>query len=528
MRMGTNGHSLRAEDVKSFLKSLSHVTGLCLSYFPPGSDNESLIIGESSFCLQLKANRTSAERCRSCIGNLKKQAIEKGESVFDLCYARMGGVAVPLICPEGTDLGSVMICGALLHGLTEEHREHLRELAWLTGIDDIDGLVSNAGTAPALTRSRLEALAAFIQSQLLEKAASRNTLEDTTEFLLEKYEELMFFYAVTENIIPEKGSRKAFSVILDKGIQKLEATWGMLLLADDENPRHLELLETWGHLPSGGKDELEAVFYEPILACSGPAMIQVDPRNGFGSAHILTIPFRVRNLREGHIVFGFSGPTLVREAEMRFALALSRQAASVLHAVGLYRDLADLLFSTLGALSSAIDAKDPYTHGHSRRVAEYAVKTARRMGHDPKFLTMLKIAGQLHDFGKIGIREHILGKKGRLDADERRAMEEHPVIGAQILGRFKAFSQIVPGIRHHHERYDGKGYPDGVCGDKIPMVGRIIAVADAFDAMTTSRPYRRERNREEALAELRQNAGTQFDPFIVNAFITALGEEDLG
>jgi len=176
----------------------------------------------------------------------------------------------------------------------------------------------------------------------------------------------------------------------------------------------------------------------------------------------------------------------------------------------------------LGALSSAVDAKDPYTHGHSQRVAEYAVLAARDMDLGSKFLTMLKIAGQLHDFGKIGVREHILTKQGRLSEIEMKAMQEHPSIGAQILGKFKSFADIVPGIRHHHEHFDGRGYPAGLKGKDIPLVGRIISVADAYDAMTTDRPYRVKLEDREALVELKNNAGSQFDPEVAEAFINAI------
>ena len=522
------GPCLEHDDLKSFLKPLSQVTGLCMSFFPPGSDREELIIGESPFCLQLKANPRTVEKCHAHVVSIRAKAAGCGQPVFDLCHARMGSVAVPLASPEGADLGSIMIHNALLHGLTEEHKEFIRDLAGRSGIESTDSLISAAGESPVFTRSRLQALAGFIQSQLIEKATTRNTLEDTTEYLLEKYEELMFLYAITENIMPEKGSQKAFSVILDKGMQKLDAAWAMLLLAEEDRPQNLEILEKGGNPPvvmRGGS--LNGIFRR-ILSCTGPATVRMGAGDGLKGENILNIPFRVKNMREGYLVFGFSEPRAIKEADMRFTVALSRQASSVLYAVGLYRDLADLLFATLGALSSAIDAKDPYTHGHSWRVAEYSVKTARHMGHDSKFLTMLKIAGQLHDFGKIGIREHILGKRGGLNEEERKAMEEHPVIGAHILGRFKPFFKIVPGIRHHHERYDGTGYPDGVSGDRIPMVGRIIAVADAFDAMTTSRPYRRELSREEALEELRKTAGSQFDPFVVKAFINAVGRETGG
>jgi HD-GYP domain-containing protein (c-di-GMP phosphodiesterase class II) len=261
--------------------------------------------------------------------------------------------------------------------------------------------------------------------------------------------------------------------------------------------------------------------------CSGPALVSTPLARG-GEENLLIVPFRLRNFREGYLVFGLRGKGSIGDGDLRFALALSRQASSILYAVHLYQELADLLFATLGALSSAIDAKDPYTHGHSQRVAEFAVTAAGHMGYNSKFLTMLKIAGQLHDFGKIGVREHILSKEGRLDEEEKKAMNEHPVIGAQILGKFKSFAEIVPGIRHHHERYDGAGYPEGLRGEEIPMVGRIIAVADAYDAMTTTRPYRDKLEYKDALVELRRFAGIQFDPAVVEAFISSIRRETNG
>jgi len=526
--MNTSSLPFERDELKDFLKSLSQVTGLNMSYFPPDSDNQELDMGESSFCLQLKANAEGSRRCQASMEDVRKRAVDNQRPVFDLCHARMGQVAVPLVTSDGTDLGSVIAGYALIHGMTEEHKEHIRDLAGQLEIENADTLISATGAAPVFTRTRLEALGMFIQSQLVAKATSRHTIEDTTEFLLQKYEELMFLYSITETITPDSGHQKAFSVILDKGIQKLEASWGLLLLAGEDRRENLELLELGGDPPLKTEGKLGEGLSRQLLSCSGPALINVKEEPDSPEENVLNIPFRVKNLREGYLVFGYRRKVTVQDADMRFSVALSRQVSSVLYAVQLYRELADLLFATLGALSSAIDAKDPYTHGHSRRVADYAVQTARYMGHNPKFLTMLKIAGQLHDFGKIGVREHILSKQGHLDDLERKAMEEHPVIGAQILGRFKAFNEIVPGIRHHHEWYDGAGYPDGIHGEEIPMVGRIIAVADAYDAMTTSRPYRSELKQMDALEELKKNAGRQFDPVVVEAFIEAVGEASRG
>jgi HD-GYP domain-containing protein (c-di-GMP phosphodiesterase class II) len=338
----------------------------------------------------------------------------------------------------------------------------------------------------------------------------------------------MFLYAITESLSPDSGHEKALAVILDKGVQKLNAGWGLFVMVDGEGEDSPELLEVCGELPWIEGSAPSPHFLKLIRDCHGPSLVlgpgfrdvEIAPNTG----DLLVVPFRLRNSREGFLVFGWEKKGMIGDGELRFALALSRQAASVLHAIQLYQELADLLFATLGALSSAVDAKDPYTHGHSRRVAEYAVKAARNMEFGSKFITMLKIAGQLHDFGKIGVREHILTKQGRLNESEQEAMKEHSVIGAQILGKFKSFADIVPGIRHHHEHFDGAGYPAGLKGEDIPMVGRIIAVADAYDAMTTNRPYRAKLDHLDAMVELRKNAGSQFDPKVVDSFIIAVEE----
>jgi HD-GYP domain-containing protein (c-di-GMP phosphodiesterase class II) len=436
-------------------------------------------------------------------------------------------MAIPVVSPQGTDLGTVLMGQAVIQGLTDEHMEHIHALGAQTVPDAVDRLVAAASEIPVYNRSRLQALGSFIQQQLVEKVTSHGALEDTTEYLFQKYEELMFLYAITESLSPDSGHQRALAVILDKGIQKLSAKWGMFMMLGEEGGDNLELLEVCGELPWPEESTPSPHLLEIIRSCHGPSLImgpgfrnvEIAPKTG----DLLVVPFQLRNSREGFLVFGWEEKGMVGDGELRFALALSRQASSVLYSVQLYQELADLLFATLGALSSAVDAKDPYTHGHSQRVAEYAVMAARGMDFNSRFITMLKIAGQLHDFGKIGVREHILSKQGRLTDSEKKAMNEHPVIGAQILGKFKSFADIVPGVRHHHEHYDGTGYPAGLKGEDIPMVGRIIAVADAYDAMTTNRPYRVKLYHREALVELRDKAGTQFDPKVVQAFISAIG-----
>jgi HD-GYP domain-containing protein (c-di-GMP phosphodiesterase class II) len=170
------------------------------------------------------------------------------------------------------------------------------------------------------------------------------------------------------------------------------------------------------------------------------------------------------------------------------------------------------------SLASALDARDPYTAGHSRRVSEMASATARETGLSPEVAERVRIGALLHDIGKIGVPDDVLRKPGRLTAEEFALVQEHPTIGRRILEGVNGFSRYLAAVELHHENWDGTGYPHGQAGLETPVDARIIHVADAYDAMTTDRPYRRGMSREEAIARLREGAGTQFDPEVVRRF----------
>jgi HD-GYP domain-containing protein (c-di-GMP phosphodiesterase class II) len=178
----------------------------------------------------------------------------------------------------------------------------------------------------------------------------------------------------------------------------------------------------------------------------------------------------------------------------------------------------------LASLSRAIEARDPYTRGHSDRVTEIAEAVARRLGWSEERLALLRLGGPLHDVGKLGISNALLAKPGRLNAGELDQIREHPRLGARILLRIAVFRAAIPYVLYHHERWDGRGYPTGRAGEEIPLEARVLAVADAFDAMTSDRPYRRALDHEEAVAEVARCAGTQFDPAIVEVFLELFGE----
>jgi putative nucleotidyltransferase with HDIG domain len=181
----------------------------------------------------------------------------------------------------------------------------------------------------------------------------------------------------------------------------------------------------------------------------------------------------------------------------------------------------------LSMLTRAIEARDPYTRGHSARVTALAEEVARRLGWSVEQLAALRIGGPLHDIGKLAVSDDVLRKEGRLDPEELDQIREHPKIGARILLRMAALREAIPYVLYHHERWDGNGYPSGKSGEEIPVEARVLAVADAFDAMTSDRPYRRALSRGQALAEVERCAGTQFDPEIARVFLEVFAEAEL-
>ena len=223
--------------------------------------------------------------------------------------------------------------------------------------------------------------------------------------------------------------------------------------------------------------------------------------------------------------------------ELDFFVALASDVAMAIRNAWLFKQLQDelhkrhqLFLNTTIALAAAIEAKDHYTRGHTQRVTDLSLKIGKKimerqnMNLDNKFLEHLHIAALLHDIGKIGISETILNKQGALTPDERQRMQLHPVIGATILQPIKELEPAIQGVKHHHEQYNGKGYPEGLDDDKIPIIAAIIAVADTFDAITSDRPYRNAVSKKAAVLKIKRVSGQQLHPKVVSAFLQ-LSEE---
>jgi len=227
----------------------------------------------------------------------------------------------------------------------------------------------------------------------------------------------------------------------------------------------------------------------------------------------------------GILSAGTARPGVLTEADRRILSTIASQAAAGLESTRAYAWVQNNYLATIQSLAKSLEAKDTYTSGHSMRVAETAVQIAEAMGLDAEQVAMIRYAATLHDIGKIGVEDSTIRSPKRLSAEELESVRRHPELGEEILRPVQMLRPALPLIRHHHERWDGTGYPDGLAGEEIPLGARIIAVADAFDAMTSTRPYRERLSTAEALRELYVNRGKQFDPEVVYAFLELQPEE---
>ncbi|HET7903351.1 MAG TPA: HD domain-containing phosphohydrolase, partial [Candidatus Eisenbacteria bacterium] len=211
-----------------------------------------------------------------------------------------------------------------------------------------------------------------------------------------------------------------------------------------------------------------------------------------------------------------------QSADLEMLRALSESAAIAIENARLFKDLQEAYVSTVRLLVSRIEEKDPYTHGHTERVAAYAVGIAKAFDFTPEEVQRIQFGAFLHDIGKVHTEDTVLHKPGALTDEEWRIVKMHPVRGAEMVRGVRFLERCVDMIRHHHERVDGKGYPDGLTGDEMTLAAKIVNVADAFDAMTTDRPYRAGLTMEQAVAQMSEKAGTQFAAEVVEIFVSAL------
>lgn len=254
---------------------------------------------------------------------------------------------------------------------------------------------------------------------------------------------------------------------------------------------------------------------------------EVDQAADFVTHNIICVPLRIKkeimgviqgiNKREGEFT----------QDDLALFQSLADQIAIALDNARLYDELNEMARKLVEGLSELIEKRDSYSGGHPQRVLKVCMAMSTYLSLTPEEKRQLTLAAILHDIGKVGISDHILNKNGGLSVEELEIVREHPRAGAEIVGYIRQLRPVVPGIKYHHEHYDGSGYPEGLQGEEIPLIARIIAVADTYDAIIHERSYQKGMSKSEAVAEITENAGTQFDPQVIEAFAQALDNGDI-
>jgi len=367
-------------------------------------------------------------------------------------------------------------------------------------------------------------------------------MEDTKQ-LEQRMHELMTLWDASKQLNSHLELDKVFDNILWQMVQVIGAEAGTLWVVDADKtalravsaygPAASEILDVelpkgrgivWKVLETGQAERIEDVAAHPDWNQ------RVDQQLGFVTSSLMTVPLSVKGQPLGSLqLLNKNDGKFFTEQDMRLAQALAQQSALALHNSQMYDELNRMLISMIRTLASLLDARDPYTAGHSERVADYSLWIAQKIGLEQSECEELYKAALLHDIGKVGIRDDLLQKPGRLSQEEFEAIQKHTTIGAGILANMEprhAMEHSVETAKSHHERLNGSGYPEGLTGEDIPLFARIVGVADAFDAMTTSRPYSKGLTPREGAAELMRCRGSLFEDRMVDAMMAILEECD--
>jgi HD-GYP domain-containing protein (c-di-GMP phosphodiesterase class II) len=353
-----------------------------------------------------------------------------------------------------------------------------------------------------------------------------------SESLLHSFEELNLLYVLADPLQPNRAMEKTAELAVNSVrevteavgaglyVQESNTSWRPLHVGSESRPVELFLRSplaiTWA----------EHVCRErkPVTVCAGQST-NGYPSLAFGIEHLIGSPLRLQMGMAAMLACNRVRNEAFTPREVGLLMAACVQASASLENALLFRELEETFHGSVSALAAAIDAHSRWTAGHSHRVTDYAVRLAGQLAVTTEYRDKVRLAGLLHDIGKISVPQLILDKDGKLTDEEFELVKRHPADGHRILGGIRSFrGDIIDGVLTHHERYDGRGYPLGCAGEEIPFMGRLLAVADAFDAMTSHRPYRRGMSLERATEVLLTGKAVQWDPQMVNAFVEIVHE----
>lgn len=344
------------------------------------------------------------------------------------------------------------------------------------------------------------------------------------------FEEINLLYTIIRSMTVVQHPLRFITIVCDELLETLPYGWVGAIFREDEQ----RLSRLSGRLITSGTTRCPAIEVQSMInnllqdaEPDVPMVFEFGISPDQGARRVLgdgalSYPISLDGRVMGMLVAGDKqgSNTSASGVHMKLLGATASHMAIFLENAALYDDLNAMFIGTLEALSSAIDAKDPYTCGHSRRVAHLSQQLAHAVGLDEEAVGRVHIAGIVHDVGKIGVPERVLSKAGALTSEEFEWIKKHPEVGHRILKDIPQFSDVLPGVLHHHERWDGRGYPHQLKGDDIPLYARLIALADSFDAMSSDRTYRTAMSRDQVLQEINECAGAQFDPDLAKVFVT--------
>jgi putative nucleotidyltransferase with HDIG domain len=359
----------------------------------------------------------------------------------------------------------------------------------------------------------------FVDNILLKDEAKKNEkLREINQELKQKIKEVETFNLILQKLNQASTSRDLFKILVNLSGEVTDCDEAHFVVLSQGMSEHA-IINSYvrdenrsiADAGSIGKDIIKKVMKEKM-----PYLIKDGKKKG----SLMAIPLRIRSEVFGILVSLRRDKTSpFSERDLYFSNFLTEKASSLIENLALYENIYENLFSTLYAFVEAIEARDPYTKQHSTRVSSYAISIAKAMGCSQGEIDGLNVAGNLHDIGKIGIPDHILLKPNKLTDEEYEFIKKHPVIGSNIVKHLYMWTDEQKIIRHHHERWDGQGYPDQLSGEDIPFLSRILAVADVYDAMTSDRSYRKKLKDDAVVKMIKENKGSQFDPKIVSVFL---------
>jgi response regulator RpfG family c-di-GMP phosphodiesterase len=480
-------------------------------------------------------------------GNGKEaiRIIENGNNVIDCCFT---DINMPEM--DGLELAEYL-----------RSRDNTLPVVIMTGYPSLDntlhtlknGVVDflikpvNLEQMTLCLQRILRERALFIKNILLDKELeSQKKIEALNRELIYKVDELRVLNRIMSELMSLNTGSEVMHHIVEMTILITPADRAMFFAVSDSIHAPFELTRAYRDMPEEHgadsneedhagwleKQDLTTFAFNDLIkgiALDETPLIIADTSAHQLSHHIrslMGIPLKIRDKVFGILIaIKTKNSPLFTEKDLYYLSFMVHQAAYLVENLALYENIYENIFSTLSALVKTVEARDAYTKEHSSRVKDTAIMLAKAYGCSKEEINVLDFAGRLHDIGKIGIRDDILLKAGRLTDSEYEKIKEHPLIGESIIGQLGLWEREKKIVRHHHERMDGSGYPDGLKGEDIPLLSRILSVADAYDALMSTRAYRKEMPKAEALKIIRSGKGSQFDPRIVDLFLTLQTDE---